>query len=281
MATEYADLLLADGDLVIGEDVSVIDTNLLSLKQRLDLRFAIWQSEWKYDESYGTPYRDYIGLSVDKSSIDQEIKRQILKETDVVELSGLYSVINKQLRLYTFIAEVSTNEATLTYSLNLKDSFEYEIPKYSSGCDKIVPYQYWSSAPYDVLAEDGLSPYPQNLSGTLREVYKVTENLNLGAIPTVGAELRNILYIHAQPNEDRLSGDIGMSLSDVTFIPNTIYKTQDQPNEDRLSGDIGMELTSTALTLAIRYITQDQPCEDKLSGDVSMELTTATLTKTI
>ena len=133
MATEYADLLLADGDLVIDEDVSVIDTNLLSLKQRLDLRFAIWQGEWKYDESYGTPYRDYIGLSVDKSSIDQEIKRQILKETDVVELSGLYSVINKQLRLYTFIAEVSTNEATLTYSLNLKDSFEYEIPKYSSG----------------------------------------------------------------------------------------------------------------------------------------------------
>ena len=129
MATEYADILLVDGDIDISSgDVSIIEDNLTSLKQRLDLRFAIWQAEWKYDESYGTPYRDYIGLAPNKATLDQEIKRQILKEQDVVEVSSVVSMINKTLRLYTFIATVSTNEATLSYSLNLRDSFEYQIP---------------------------------------------------------------------------------------------------------------------------------------------------------
>ena len=155
MATEYADILLVDGDIDISSgDVSIIEDNLTSLKQRLDLRFAIWQAEWKYDESYGTPYRDYIGLAPNKATLDQEIKRQILKEQDVVEVSSVVSMINKTLRLYTFIATVSTNEATLSYSLNLRDSFEYQIPSYSIGCDKIVEYQYWSSAPYDYLQSD-------------------------------------------------------------------------------------------------------------------------------
>lgn len=180
MATEYADFLLSNGDLDLsGSDISLIDSNLISLKQRLDLRFAVWQAEWKYDESYGTPYRDYIGITKDKATIDQEIKRQILKEPDVVEISSLTSSINKKLRLYTFLVDVSTNEATLTYSLNLKDSFEYEIPAYSSSCEESVVHQYGTSAPYDFSFVEGINHGISFDSPSLLGPLSTNDNINI------------------------------------------------------------------------------------------------------
>ena len=62
MSTDYSDILLTtDGDIDLSSDDAVfISTNLDSLRQRLNIRFAIWQGEWKYNELLGTPYKSYV-----------------------------------------------------------------------------------------------------------------------------------------------------------------------------------------------------------------------------
>ena len=63
MATSYSDILLTDdGDIDLSTDsVIFIDSNQLSLRQRLNMRFAVWQGEWKYNSTFGTPYKSYVG----------------------------------------------------------------------------------------------------------------------------------------------------------------------------------------------------------------------------
>ena len=105
MATNYADILLTDGDIDLSSySMQLIDSNPVSLKQRLDLRFAIWQGEWKYYYEYGTPWRSYLGLGVKQAqtAIDQEIQRQVRKEEDVINIYNFKSSISKRVYICSF-----------------------------------------------------------------------------------------------------------------------------------------------------------------------------------
>ena len=157
MATSYSDILLTDdGDIDLSTDsVIFIDSNQLSLRQRLNMRFAVWQGEWKYNALFGTPYKSYVGKPTTKSAMDAEIKRQIFKETDVISINSFSSSLDRQARTYTCIAVISTREEdSLTYFLNLRDNFEYILPNINETCEKIRKYLYLTSSPYPVYTED-------------------------------------------------------------------------------------------------------------------------------
>ena len=157
MATSYSDILLTDdGDIDLSTDsVIFIDSNQLSLRQRLNMRFAIWQGEWKYNSTFGTPYKSYVGKPTTKSAMDAEIKRQIFKETDVISINSFSSSLDRQARTYTCIAVISTREEdSLTYFLNLRDNFEYIIPNINVACKKIQRPLYLTSLPYPIYTED-------------------------------------------------------------------------------------------------------------------------------
>ena len=153
MATSYSDILLTDdGDIDLSTDsVIFIDSNQLSLRQRLNMRFAVWQGEWKYNTLFGTPYKSYVGKPTTKSAMDAEIKRQIFKETDVISINSFSSSLDRQARTYTCIAIISTREEdSLTYLLNLRDNFEYILPNINETCEKIRKYSYLTSLIYPV-----------------------------------------------------------------------------------------------------------------------------------
>ena len=153
MATSYSDILLTDdGDIDLSTNsVIFIDSNQLSLRQRLNMRFAVWQGEWKYNTLFGTPYKSYVGKPTTKSAMDAEIKRQIFKETDVISINSFSSSLDRQARTYTCIAIISTREEdSLTYLLNLRDNFEYILPNINETCEKIRKYSYLTSLIYPV-----------------------------------------------------------------------------------------------------------------------------------
>ena len=153
MATSHSDILLTDdGDIDLSTDsVIFIDSNQLSLRQRLNMRFAVWQGEWKYNSTFGTPYKSYVGKPTTKSAMDAEIKRQIFKETDVISINSFSSSLDRQARTYTCIAIISTREEnSLTYLLNLRDNFEYILPNINETCEKIRKYSYLTSLIYPV-----------------------------------------------------------------------------------------------------------------------------------
>lgn len=180
MATSYSDILLTeDGDIdLTTNSIIFIDTNQLSLRQRLNLRFAIWQGEWKYNSLFGTPYRSYIGKPTTKSAMDSEIKRQIFKEPDVISINSFSSSLDRQARTYTCIAVVATREEdSLTYFLNLKDSFEYILPDQTATCKKIINYRYLTSKIYTVFDCNSTTP---------------TINIDTGAITFIGENISSL-----------------------------------------------------------------------------------------
>ena len=157
MATSYSDILLTDdGDIDLSTDsVIFIDSNQLSLRQRLNMRFAVWQGEWKYNSLFGTPYKSYVGKPTTKSAMDAEIKRQIFKESDVISINSFSSSLDRQARTYTCICKVTTREEdSITYFLNLKDTFEYILPNINKSCEKIQRHLYLTSLPYPIYTED-------------------------------------------------------------------------------------------------------------------------------
>src|SRR5574344_1582884 len=181
MSTDYSDILLTtDGDIdLTSEDAVFISANLDSLRQRLNIRYAVWQGEWKYNELLGTPYREYIGKSFNKATIDAEIKRQALLEPDVERLDNFNSAFDRNSRLYSCSFDVETNEESISYGLVLRDSFEYVIPNYNNTCEKIIRYQYVTSKPYPILTQDYTNNQLGINNGLIKEPTKETESTDV------------------------------------------------------------------------------------------------------
>ena len=204
MSTDYSDILLtADGDIDLSSDDAIlISTNLDSLRQRLNIRFAIWQGEWKYNELLGTPYREYIGKAFNKATIDAEIKRQALLEPDVERLDNFSSAFDRNSRLYSCSFDVETNEESISYGLVLKDSFEYVIPNYNNSCEKIIRYNYVTSQPYPILAQDYTNNQLSINDGLIRNIAKEIEIESAQLIFNIGSGiLRDILQQYIIPTE--------------------------------------------------------------------------------
>lgn len=115
MATNYADLELdqVTGDLVINSessDFNIINTNLVSLWQRLLLRFSIWTNEWQFNLDFGFPYGEYLGHKTPKEIVDAKIREIVRLEPDVLRIQDFTSTFNGLTRQYEAYLTVITQE---------------------------------------------------------------------------------------------------------------------------------------------------------------------------
>lgn len=275
MSTDYSDIFLTiDGDIDLSSnDIKFISTNIHSLRQRLNIRFAIWQGEWKYNEFLGTPYREYVGKSINKSTIDSEIKRQALLEPDVERLDNFSSAFDRNSRLYSCSFEVETNEESISYGLVLKDSFEYVIPNYNTSCEKIIRYKYVTSQPYPILAQDYTNNQLDVNKGIIKEPTKETEATQL--IFNIGSgTLRDILQTYTYETE---------YMGAAAFITGMTLTTLVSP--DYNAGFEYMNGSSTITSMALKdvLIPYNHPLEDYVNAGSSitgMTLTGGTVTTT-
>lgn len=268
MSTDYSDILLTiDGDIDLSSDDAVfISTNLDSLRQRLNIRFAIWQGEWKYNELLGTPYREYIGKAFNKATIDAEIKRQALIEPDVERLDNFKSAFDRNIRLYSCSFEVETNEESISYGLVLKDSFEYVIPNYNNSCEKIIRYKYVTSKPYPILAQDYTNNQLGVNNGLIKEPTKETEATRL-ILNIESGTLRDILQHYTYETEHMSASSEILSMSLVSQV---------SPDYNAGYEYINGSSVITSMTLKDVFVPYLHPLEDYVSA--SSSITSMTLT---
>ena len=145
MATLYSDLLIdpATGDLHVSDGLQLIESNQLSLRQRLWLRFNIWQGDWYFDETIGFPYRTYLGQKVMKTILDNKIKEVTRLEPDVLAINDFQSSMDRIGRSYEAYFEVLTQEQEVV-RIAFVGSQDYYYP---------VPDD--ASSPASLCGEDG------------------------------------------------------------------------------------------------------------------------------
>ena len=270
MSTDYSDILLTtDGDIDLSSDDAIfISTNLDSLRQRLNIRFAIWQGEWKYNEFLGTPYREYIGKAFNKATIDAEIKRQALLEPDVERLDNFNSAFDRNSRLYSCSFDVETNEESISYGLVLKDSFEYVIPNYNNSCEKIIRYSYVTSKPYPVLAQDYTNNQLNIIKGIIKEPTKETEATQL-IFNIDSGTLRDILQQHYET--EYVESSCSVLEMTLTFVAPPVTPDYNAGYE-YMNGSSAI----TSMTLTDVLVPYTHPLEDYVSANSS--ITSMTLT---
>lgn len=145
MATLYSDLLMdpSTGDLHVSDGLQLIDTNQLSLRQRLWLRFNIWQGDWYFDETIGFPYRTYLGQKVMKTILDNKIKEITRLEPDVLAINDFQSSMDRIGRSYEAYFEVLTQEQEIV-RIAFVGSQDYYYPSPDD-----------ASSPASLCGEDG------------------------------------------------------------------------------------------------------------------------------
>lgn len=139
MATSYKDFFIdpSTGDLSFGGDGSkgleIVTTNQLSLRQRLHLRFSIWLGDWFFDETFGFPYRTFIGKKTVKAVLDGRIKQEVRQEPDVLQITDFTSEMNVSARTYGCYFTVVTSEGEETnLAFSGSDQYSYPTPKDSN-----------------------------------------------------------------------------------------------------------------------------------------------------
>lgn len=131
MATLYSDFLVdpETGDLDVSQGLQLIDSNQISLRQRLWLRFNIWQGDWYFEETIGFPYRTYISKKVMKTVLDNKIREVCRLEPDVLEINDFQSSMDHTTRTYEAYFEVITRENEIIRLAFIgTDSFSYPEP---------------------------------------------------------------------------------------------------------------------------------------------------------
>lgn len=132
MATVFKDFLLnpTTGDLDFSSrTLEVVASNQMSLRQRLYIRFGIWQGTWYFDEAIGFPYGMFIAKKTSKTVLDNRIKQEVRQEPDVIAIEGFTSSIDVTSRSYKCFFTVVTSEGEeINFAFLGEDAFEYPTP---------------------------------------------------------------------------------------------------------------------------------------------------------
>lgn len=131
MGTLYADLALdpVTMDLDVSNGLRIIDTNIESLRQRLYLRFNIWQRAWWFDESFGFPYANFLSKKVLKAVLDNKIKEACREEPDVRDIINFKSVMDAGSRSYqAFFDVITVEDETISLAFVGLDGYTYPTP---------------------------------------------------------------------------------------------------------------------------------------------------------
>lgn len=148
MATFYSDLLVdpTTGDLDVSAGLQIIEQNAVSLRQRLWLRFNIWQGDWYFDETIGFPYRAYLGQKVMKTILDNKIKETTRLEPDVLSISDFSSSMDRKGRSYEAYFEVLTQEQEIVRIAFLgSQDFYYPSPDDNKNLSSLCGEDGWVS----------------------------------------------------------------------------------------------------------------------------------------
>lgn len=135
MPTLYSDFLIdpTTGDLDIRSGLQVIESNQISLRQRLWMRFNTWKGSWYWDETFGFPYLEYIGKKVMKTILDNKIRSIAREEPDVLNIINFESTMDRRSRTYQAFFEVVTKENEIVRIAFIGfDQFEYPQPEAGS-----------------------------------------------------------------------------------------------------------------------------------------------------
>lgn len=129
LATNHSDLQLDDsGDLLLtNNDLTLITENLISVRQRVAMRFNIWQNEWKFALDIGFPYQSYLGKKVAKSIIDAKVKQTATQPEDVLRIENFTSSFSD--RFYeAYFTVVTTELEEINIAFFGTDEFSYPTP---------------------------------------------------------------------------------------------------------------------------------------------------------
>ncbi len=139
MATQFKDLLLdpLTGDLDFGSPgdrgMRLALTNQLSLRQRLYLRFAVWAGDWYFDETFGFPYRTFVGKKTVKAVLDGRIKSEVRQEPDVLQIIDFQSTMDVVSRSYKcFFTVVTAEGEEINLAFVGEDEYQYPTPPESN-----------------------------------------------------------------------------------------------------------------------------------------------------
>lgn len=136
MPTLFSDLALdpVTGDLDLsGNGLNTIESNQISLRQRLVVRFNVWQGEWFFDELLGFPYNVYISKKVMKAVLDNKIRETVNLEPDVLQIQDFRSTMDVIRRRYAAYFDVLTREGdTISIAFSGDDDYFYPTPNEES-----------------------------------------------------------------------------------------------------------------------------------------------------
>lgn len=144
MATLYSDLLMdpVTGDLDVSQGLQIIESNQISLRQRLWMRFNVWQGDWFFDETLGFPYRTYISKKVMKTVLDNKIKEVTRYEPDVTQIANFTSVMDHTTRSYQAYFQVYTLENEVV-NIAFVGSDDYAYPTPADGTPVLCEDEGW------------------------------------------------------------------------------------------------------------------------------------------
>lgn len=122
-----------DGDISLEvKDFQFTETIQESLINRLKIRFGVWQGEWAFNESFGTPYRQrLLGSSLTREQKDAEITRVCYEDPDVLRVIKINSTEDPYARTYNVhevIVETTNGKEAVPLAYTQADPYTYPEP---------------------------------------------------------------------------------------------------------------------------------------------------------
>lgn len=133
--------LNADGDISLDTNKhwTLLSTYQELVRQRLEITFRTFQTEWFLDTSFGMPYlasfdgtATILGKGLSKDDIDALFVSKIRKDPDVLKLEAFSSTYNQYTRNYDVRMEVKTIDGLLRVdvpSIKPWDEVVYPTPE--------------------------------------------------------------------------------------------------------------------------------------------------------
>lgn len=134
--------------------IALLSTVQEYVRQKLQIKFRTFQTEWFLDQSFGMPYlSNYIGgatilsKGMTQSDIDALFVFEVRQEPEVIKLQYFQSSLNTYTRMYDTTFEVVTRDGLLRTSI--PSQLPYQEVTYPTPTGNIIK----SSCGFDVLGD--------------------------------------------------------------------------------------------------------------------------------
>lgn len=178
------------GDLVINPDkfdLTLVETEQDSFKQRLGIRLNTNRTEWVFDTTYGVPYtEEIISQKITQDEIDAILQAEALREEDVNSILDFNSEYDRFNRCFSAEFKVISPEGTIDVLIPNDVSREWKYPEasdseFSIECDLFSLIQSSNGIYFHVNFEtpfEGNSPWSDvtMFIESTDELYQIVNN---------------------------------------------------------------------------------------------------------